>query len=448
METPIKVPELLNIPPKLFPVIEQFNTHRFFVLEGGRGSGKTHSVARILTYLSSIQYVRIVCGREIQNKIDESVKSVFVDLINNFNLDFTIKKDVIIHNKTGSTINFRGFRDTGGKPNVRGMEKVDILWVDEAQSLSKSTVEEITPTINRNPNSKIIMTMNRLMRDDPAYVSYVGSEDCLHIHIDYLDNPFCTADTIKDANRQLELDEKRYNHIWLGQPLARSDDYLFNVDKLDAAMKLQAFGDLYKPQCVIGVDVAGKGGDLCVASILRRASDLHWELETQEAWSEPDTMVSIGRIVSFVGKYKPNAIVVDVGGLGWPMFNRMQEIGLNCLFAFDGAASSKEPNAINRRAEAYLLLREWFDNQWLICRSKETIEELEHIKMIANSNGYIKIQSKKDIKDEGYHSPDRADSLMMAVYGARHFLTNLNKYNGLNTSNLVITRKTGRRQLR
>ena len=82
----IVFPEILNIPVKLYPFILGFNKYNYFLLEGGRASGKTQSVARFLLYISESRHVRICCGREIQNSINESVKTVFLDLIETYKL--------------------------------------------------------------------------------------------------------------------------------------------------------------------------------------------------------------------------------------------------------------------------------------------------------------------------------------------------------------------------
>ena len=77
----INLPEILNIPKKLLPFIYDFNKYSYFLLEGGTASGKTQSVARFLLYIMEVRHVRICCGREIQNSINESVRTVFLDLI-------------------------------------------------------------------------------------------------------------------------------------------------------------------------------------------------------------------------------------------------------------------------------------------------------------------------------------------------------------------------------
>ena len=191
------MPEILNIPQKLYPFILDFNNYSYFLLEGGRASGKTQSTARFLLYIAETRLVRICCGRELQNSINDSVKTVFLDLIEKYNLNFEIKKDSLINTKTNSTRFFKGFREQG-KVSIKGLEGIDILWIDEAQSIAKATLDIIIPTI-RKKNSKIIFTMNRYTRFDSVYIFCAKRADCLHIKVNYYDNPFVDEKIIKEA---------------------------------------------------------------------------------------------------------------------------------------------------------------------------------------------------------------------------------------------------------
>ena len=212
----IQVPSLLNVPPKLLPMIEHFNDYRFMLAEGGRASGKTNTVARLILFLCEKRKIRVVCGRETQNTIDESVYKILADLIKEFKLDFAVTKNSIRHNKTGSEILFKGFREQG-RANIKGMEGVDILWIDEAEAITKQTLDIIVPTI-RKPKSKVIFTMNRFVRDDPVYEFCLSRDNCLMIHIDYFENPFCSEETKAEAEACKQNNLEEYKHIWLGYP--------------------------------------------------------------------------------------------------------------------------------------------------------------------------------------------------------------------------------------
>ena len=214
----IEIPKILNMPEKLLPFILKNNDYTYFLGEGGRGGGKSQGVARIFLYMAEQRKVRMVCGRETQNYISESVYSLLCDIIKTENLAFDILSTKITHKETGSTINFRGFRQQGAF-NIQGMEGVDVLWIDEAQAITKQTLDVLIPTILRNPNAKLFFTMNRHIEHDPVYEFLVGRPDCLHIHINYTDNPFCIEALKNEAAACKAKSEKDYLHIWMGEPL-------------------------------------------------------------------------------------------------------------------------------------------------------------------------------------------------------------------------------------
>ena len=214
----MELPEILQIPEKLLPILTKFNDYRYFLIEGGRGGGKSQGVGRLVLYLSEQKPLRIVCGREIQNSISESVYSLLTDLIFKHRLYFDVLASKITHKKTGTTINFRGFREQGVF-NIQGMEGVDLLWIDESQAITKQTLDVLIPTIRKN-KAKIFFTMNRYLENDPVYMAFLGRKDCLHIHINYNDNSYCTQALRTEAEECRLKSLKDYNHIWLGEPLS------------------------------------------------------------------------------------------------------------------------------------------------------------------------------------------------------------------------------------
>lgn len=416
-------PAILNIPPKLIPIVTDLNKYDLFLLEGGRGSGKSHTVARFLLFLGEERKLRIVCGREIQANIEESVHALLKDLIDQYDLAYDVFAHKIRHKWTGTEFSFKGFREQGNV-SVKGLEGVDILWIDEAQSITKPTLDIIIPTI-RKQNAKIFFTMNRFLRDDAVPDYCIGMKECLHITINYMDNPFCPQSLKNKADTMKAKSRRDYEHIWMGKPIQQADDYLFNFDKLHKVFDLEPFGERLKRQRVLAFDFAAQGNDLCVATALDRLSGQHWGLAERIPWDEPDTMVSVGKIVNIIGDLKPDITTLDIGGMGKPVFDRLTEIGMN-IIPFDGGSTEGVDTTAyaNNRAYGYYTVREWLDGEFLCFQNKdrEVVKELEKIKMKYRSNGVRLIQAKQDMKKELGFSPDNADSLMMAVWAATNHL--------------------------
>lgn len=431
----IKLPEILNIPPKLLPMIMNLGDYRFFLAEGGRGSGKTATIARIVLYLCSQRKMRVVCGRETQNTIEESVYKVLADLIDKYHLDFKVLKNTIKCNSTDSEILFKGFKEQG-RSNIKGMEGVDLLWIDEAEAITKNTLDIVIPTI-RKPNSKVIFSMNRFVRDDPVYIFCTERDNSLNIHIDYFENPFCPKELILEAEACKANNEEEYNHIWLGQPLNNATDYLFDSAKVADMAKVTPKDEAYEKQRVIGIDFAAKGGDLCSACILERVSLTQWEMIRLETWGNAEPTHSIGKIVDIIGQWKPDKAILDVGGMGYVVYSRLNELNVN-IEPFDGSSNKGVPSEyLNKRAYGYYTLKDYIDKDKIIMQNKDVERELLQIRYDYRSDGTRLIVSKEKMRAKGIHSPDRADSLMMAVYAIHNVLSS-------GSSRVLVSKATNR----
>lgn len=433
----LMLPALVSGPPKLFQVITEFKNYRYFLLEGGRNGGKSQFVARLLLYLGDIFKLNIVCGREVQNKIEESVYTLLKEIILEFNLPYKIMSNKIVHYTNGTVFNFRGFQGLSAE-DIKGLQGVDILWVDEAQSLQKRSVTNIIPTI-RKDTSKLIFTMNRFLVSDPVYDDMIGRKNCLHINVSYLDNPYCPLSQIAEAETCKERSEKEYNHIWLGMPLPSAEDYLFDAFKLHKSFEIYPEGDLWSPCRVLSVDFAAQGSDKCVATVLDRVTQQHWKITQRVVWDEPDAMVSVGRIVSMIGEFNPDINILDCGGMGHVVWNRLNEVFKDTnveVHRFDGGSTEhvNTKDYANQRAEGYYITREFFDSGFLCMDKKDevVIKELEKIRMKYRSSGQRLILPKEQMRlDEGY-SPDNADSLMMALWAIRKYMGLVKTYAAAN----------------
>lgn len=414
----ITCPEILNIPPKLYPFIFEFNNYSYFLLEGGRASGKTQSVARFILYISQNRRVRICCGREIQSSINESVRAVFVDLIEKYKLPFDIKRDILTHKITGSSIFFKGFREQG-KVNIKGLEGIDILWIDEAQSITKPTLDVIVPTI-RKKNSVIIFTMNRYTRFDSVYEFCANRDDCLHININYFDNPFVDEKILNEASVAKSRNINDYNHIWLGYPLSNNNEFLLSSDAIDKAINLEYEVDSsYFSNSIMSVDLSASGADLCVAKLFVQQNSSVWLEKYTKSWSEADTDITKGKIVDLYSTWAPRLLVMDADGLGYPIWISVQKMISNAI-GFRGAKKAISKYALNARADGYLALKDYIEKGYLKLSDKNAIRQLEYIKKIFKPNGVIAIQDKKEIRKLHSQSPDFADCVMMAFYAINY----------------------------
>lgn len=409
----IRLPQILDIPNKMLPVVLDFDKYNYHLTEGGRGGGKSHSIARIILFLCEKRKLRVCCGRETQKSINESVKALFDNCIRQYDLNFDIEKTIITHRTTGSVIFFQGFREQG-RVNIKGLEGIDILWIDEAQAITKPTLDYIIPTI-RKENSKIIFSMNRFVRSDPVYKFCVGRPDTQHITIQYFDNPYLADKQKKEAEICKEKNEAEYEHIWLGKPLAQASDYLIPSTKIDESKTLVFNSENHPHNSVMAVDLSASGGDLCVAKLLEQKSLTGWQETKTVTWSQPDTDITKGKIISLYSMWKPDILILDADGLGYPIYVSVKK-AIHDAVGFRGAGQAKTLSTGNQRADGYMAVKEFIENGWLKLTCENAMRQLEYIQRVYKPSGLIYIQDKHDIRKEQAESPDYADTVMMAVY--------------------------------
>ena len=414
--TQLQGPELLDIPQKLIPIITELNSYRYFLLEGGRGGGKSQSVGRFILYLAEHYNIRIVCGRETQNSINESVYSLLVDLIRKYNLAFEVFSTKITHKVSGTTVAFRGFREQGAF-NIQGMEGIDIVWIDEAQAITKQTLDVLIPTI-RKDKAKIFFTMNPHVIDDPVVSFCMGRKDCLHIKINYDENKYCTQALINEAEECKKKSIEDYNHIWLGQPLDKSEDAVFSYESLMASMKAhyplrQGYG--YR---IAGFDVARYGDDKCAAVIIQQMGALHWETIFVDEWGQRDLSHTTGKILEIANEYNADKCIIDEDGIGAGPLDMLQKgRGLDYFIGFKNPTISYADNkeyANNRTVNAYKC-RDMIVKGHLCITDESLVKELMSFKYTFDHNQRRILVSKDKMRKLGVKSPNLADGLIMAV---------------------------------
>src|SRR3990167_4337136 len=188
---------------------------------GGRFSLKSHTVARLLLIRARQEKTRVACFREFQSSIAESSHQLLKDLIKQYEFsDFEVTDNSIVNRINGSDFLFKGLYNN--EQSIKSIEGIDIAWVEEAQAVSKSSIEVLTPTV-RKANSQIIYTYNRLLENDPVHQRLVieGRPNTLIINVNY---DIAIKYGMMPETVRLEMEDDKlkrnalYKHKWLGEP--------------------------------------------------------------------------------------------------------------------------------------------------------------------------------------------------------------------------------------
>ena len=197
--------------------------------KGGRSSGKSHFFGEMLVEEHVINKdLQSVCIREVQKSLKFSAKKLIEDKIRALGVAhlFDITLTEIRRVDGNGIIIFQGMQDHTAD-SIKSLEGFDRAWVEEAQSLSKRSLDLLEPTI-RKPNSEIWFTWNPDLPDDAVEVLFNESPDAILVHVNYVDNPFCPEEMVRLAEKTRTADYEKYAHIWLGQFNLKSEKQVFN----------------------------------------------------------------------------------------------------------------------------------------------------------------------------------------------------------------------------
>jgi phage terminase large subunit len=205
-----------TLPPKLEP-FEKVPA-RYKTAWGGRGSGKSWGVARLLLDFGTRSRIRVLCAREIQRTISESVHQLLRDQIAEMGLsEFYTVTDTAIRGANGTEFYFAGLRSQDAH-KLKSYEGVDICWVEEAQVVSKRSWDILLPTI-RKPMSEIWVTFNPELDSDETYQRFVAkpTEGSIVLKMNYSDNPWFPEVLEFERKALLSRDPEAYRNVWEGE---------------------------------------------------------------------------------------------------------------------------------------------------------------------------------------------------------------------------------------
>lgn len=219
--------QAVEFSPKMFRLLHPSVASRYRVASGGRGSGKSHAIAAALILRMLAARLRVLCAREIQRSLRESVHHLLSAKIDELEVGafFEINDREITCRTSGSEIIFAGLMTN--VQQLKSLEGVGLCWVEEAESVSNRSIEVLTPTI-RAVLSEIWLSCNPDSPDAPVQGFIDGDRpDTRHEHVAFADNPWFPESLEGERAYLQRVDDDAYRHVWLGECRLHSDAQVF-----------------------------------------------------------------------------------------------------------------------------------------------------------------------------------------------------------------------------
>ncbi len=441
--------------PTLNPALKDFwkTPARNRVLHGGRSSSKSWDAAGFAVFLSQYCKIRVLCCRQFQNKISESVYTLIKIQIERFGLrdQFDITEKAIRHKTTGSEFLFYGlWRHID---EIKSLESIDICWIEEAHNLTANQWEILEPTV-RKENSQFWIVFNPRFATDFVYKRFVVNTPPKTVvrQINYLENPFL-SDTMLDvieAKKAEDYDD--FQHVYLGLP--RDDDNgavikrSWIVSAIDAHLTIKTIDGRWDGGKTVGYDVADDGDDKNATT----TTDGSICVDLDE-WSggEDELFESACRVVKTARRLSASHVGYDSIGVGSGTGSHMNNMKPSWRQHYKFNAGAKVVNPKKKYAQSKINNEDFFSNLkaqswWLLadrfrnvhlavtkgrkfksedmislsseCDSKlldKLIDELATPKRDFDNHGKVKVESKKDLAKREVDSPNIADSFIIAT---------------------------------
>ena len=243
----------IEAPTKIIPAFNNLKTNAFdiVVMEGGRGGAKSEALAALGILESFIDDGVILCCREIQKSIADSLYATIVSTIYKYELQsyFKIIQGEITNNLTGSRFIFAGLKSN--ITSIKSINKLRVVLTDEAENITDNSWSYLRPT-PRYGQVRFYVVFNPRFEHDATWQQFIINKDerTLHITINWQDNPWFPESLNNQRLRDLRGDAGRYAWIWEGQFLKISDNSILakKLKMLDFEIN-QTFGTPY-----IGID--------------------------------------------------------------------------------------------------------------------------------------------------------------------------------------------------
>lgn len=217
----------IKLPSKLRPVFQ--GKYRYRVARGGRGGGKSKNFATMALIRAMQERTRILCCREYQNSIRDSVLRMLTNQIEFYSWQkhFDIGRSYLRAKNTGTEFIFKGLNRNAEE--IKSMEGIGVAWLEEAQRVSHRSWELIIPTV-RDPGSEIWVTYNPDLETDPTHKRFAINPppNCVSAVINWYDNPWFPQELEDERKYLLGVDPDGYEHIWNGGCRASTAEQVFH----------------------------------------------------------------------------------------------------------------------------------------------------------------------------------------------------------------------------
>lgn len=441
--------------PTLNPVLKDFwqKPARNRVLYGGRASSKSWDAAGFAIFLADNYKLRILCARQFQNKIEESVYTLLKHQIERFGLRnrFRVLDNKIINLYTGSEFLFYGlWRHID---EVKSLEGVDICWLEEAHNITESQWEILDPTI-RKEYSQFWILFNPRLSSDFVYKRFVVNPppDTIVRKINYTENQFLSKTMLRVIESAKAEDFEDYEHVYLGVPRDDDDNVIIKRSWIMAAIDAHVhLGFSGVGQKRIGFDVADDGEDKC-ANVLAHGSIVLWADEWKG--QEDELLQSCSRTYAVAAEHGAHIVYdsIGVGAAAGAKFNEINQTKDSKSIshskfnagesvhkpdqAYRGTQMTNKDMFTNLKAQAWWMLADRFRNTYNAITKghkfpvedmisiasdcphiEKIIDELSAPKRDYGVDGRVKVESKKDLAKREVKSPNLADALVMSLWG-------------------------------
>jgi len=382
---------------------------RNIVFYGGRNSGKSYQIGLALLLRGRKKKLRILCTREIQKTIKDSVHKLLKDLIDKYEFaDYQVTNDSIVNIIIGTEFFFKGLRLNINE--IKSTEGIDICWIEEGQAITEHSLNILIPTI-RKAGSQIIISFNRFTELDPVYVKFVMQKPARtfvkKVNYDVLEKTGLLSETIKDEIIEDKKYPDKFAHIWLGEPLSQNEFSAISRDEIMQSMQRQITDE---GQIEVGIDVARMGGDRSVFWKRKGLKTIDFQVLQHKRLTELADLVE-----KFVEYNKEIKIKIDDTGVGGGLTDELlkreyQIIPIN--FGGEPQDKDKYPNLIS---EAWFYLGDIIKEIQLPLE-QDLLMELSTRQWKQDTRGRRRIESKDDYKKRGFRSPDLADACIICYY--------------------------------